>query len=183
MGVGLAFAVEIAQQLLLLGVHAEDRQAGAEILPLQAGDILELGVAMGIARTHGLLLQGLSLAVLVFAEQLGDDISTDRRPQRRDSKRDLFPRQVRPSHIGPHGIAGGVVPKDLEEVLFEGRVALNQLFPSTPFFRTRSVSQSSSASSSANPRRMVLGSHWSTPAMYSIPPCPSFVTSTAASRR
>ena len=125
LGVDLAFTVEIAQQFLLLGVHADDGQAGLQILLLQAGDVLELGVAIGIARTHRLLLQGLSLAVPVFAEQLGDDISTDRRPQRRDSTRDLFPRQVRPFHIGPHRIASRVVPKDLEEVLFEGRVDLD----------------------------------------------------------
>src|SRR5271157_2704000 len=103
MGVGLAFAVEIAQQLLLLGVHADDWKASAQILPLQAGDVLELGVAIGIARAHCLLLQCLSLAVLMFAEQLGHDISTDRRSQRSDSERDLFPRQVRPFHIGRIG--------------------------------------------------------------------------------
>ena len=48
LGVDLAFAVEIAQQFLLLGVHADDWQAGLQILLLQTGDVLELGIAVRI---------------------------------------------------------------------------------------------------------------------------------------
>ena len=97
----------------------------------------------GIAGAHRLLLQRLSPAVSVFAEQLGHDVSTGRSPQRRDPLGDLPPRQVRPFHVGPHRIAGGVVLKHLEEVLLEGRVDLDQPFAPTPFFRTRPVSSSS----------------------------------------
>ena len=65
---------------------------------------------------------------------------------------------------------------------FSSRAAetsINFLRP-PPFFRTRLVSRSAASSSSASPRRMVLGSHCSSCAMYSIPPCPSLVVSTAA---
>ena len=81
LGVDLAVTVEIAEQFLLLRIHADDGQAGLQILLLETGDVLELGVAVRIAGAHRLLLQRLPPAVPVFAEQLGDDVSTDRSPQ------------------------------------------------------------------------------------------------------
>ena len=47
--VDLPVAVEVAEQLLLLGVHADDGQAGLQVLLLEAGDVLELGVAVRMA--------------------------------------------------------------------------------------------------------------------------------------
>jgi hypothetical protein len=73
--VDLAVMVEIAQQFLLLRVHTNDWQAGPQILVLETGDVLELGVAIRIAGTHRLLFQCLSPAVPVFAEQLGYDVA------------------------------------------------------------------------------------------------------------
>ena len=175
-----AITVEIAQQFLLLGVHADDRQAIVQIIVLQAGDVLELGVAVWIAGTHRLLLQRLSPAVSVLAEQLGHHVSTGRSSQLSNPERDLPPRQVRPLHLRAHRIASGVVPEHLEKVLLEGAAALDYLFASTPFFRTRFGSKSSAPANSSNPRRIVLGSHWRIWAMYSIPPCPNLAASTAA---
>src|SRR5215475_10402807 len=47
----------------------------------------------------------------------------------------------------------------------------------------RPAAASSSSSRSRRPWRMVFGSHAKTRAMYSTPPCPSLVASTAAYRR
>ena len=74
----------------------------------------------GIAGAHRFLLQRLAPAEPVFAEQQGDDVTTDRRAHRGEAISDLPPREVGPLHLGPHRIAGGVVLKDLEEVRFEG---------------------------------------------------------------
>jgi hypothetical protein len=52
-----------------------------------------------------------------------------------------------------------------------------------PFFRTRPIAASSVSSSSANPCRIVFGSHCKTRAMYSLPPCSSLAASIAAKRR
>ena len=133
--VDLAVAVEIAEQFLLLRVHADDGQAGLQILLLETGDVLELGVAVGIAGAHRLLLLSFPPAVSVLAEQRGHDIPTDRRPHRGESLGDLPPRQVRPLDVGSHRIAGGVVVKHLQEVLLEGRAEVDQPFAATPFFR------------------------------------------------
>jgi hypothetical protein len=67
LGVDLAVTVEIAEQFLLLRIHADDGQASLQILLLEAVDLLELGVAVWIAGTHRLLLQGFPLAVPVLA--------------------------------------------------------------------------------------------------------------------
>ena len=66
-------------------------------------------------------------------------------PSLGDPRGDLPPRQVRPLHLGPHRIAGGVVLEDLEEVRLDRRVGLDQPLASAPFFRTRPVSRSSVA--------------------------------------
>src|SRR3954454_9354719 len=170
-------------QFLLLRVHADDGQAGLQILLLETGDVPELRVAVRVAGPHRLLLQGLPPAVSVLAEQQGHDVPTGRRPHRGEPLGDLPPRQVRPLHFGPHRIAGGVVVEDLQEVPLKPRADGDQPFPSAPFFRTRPVSRSSPPSSSACPCRMVLGSHSRTRAMYSRPPYPNFAASMAAYRR
>ena len=152
-------AVEVADQLLLLRVDADHRQAGRQVLPLEPGDVLELGVAVRMARPHRPLLQRLPPAVSVLAEQLRDDVAADRRPQLGDPPGDLPPRQVGPSHLEPHRVAGGVVLEHLEEVGLDRRVGRDQPLASAPLFRERPVSSSASPSSSARPCRMVLGSH------------------------
>jgi hypothetical protein len=63
-----AVTVEVAQQLLLLRIDADDRPAGLEILLLEAGDVLELGIAGRVPRAHRLLLLGLPPTVVVLAE-------------------------------------------------------------------------------------------------------------------
>jgi len=75
-----AVAVEVAQQLLLFRVDADDRPAGLEVLLLQACDVLELGITVRVPRAHRLLLLRLPPAVVVLAEQLGDDVAADRGP-------------------------------------------------------------------------------------------------------
>jgi hypothetical protein len=110
LSVNLAVSVEIAQQFPLLRVHADDRQAGAEILLLEMSNVLELGVAMGMVRTHCLLLQRLSPPVSVFAEQLGSKMSSDRSFQPSDPACYLPSRQANQFHLSLHRIAGGMVP-------------------------------------------------------------------------
>jgi hypothetical protein len=51
--------LEIADQLLLLGVHRDDRLAGLQGSPDLAVDVLELGVAVGVALPLDRLAVGL----------------------------------------------------------------------------------------------------------------------------
>src|SRR5262249_31369926 len=61
-----------ADQLLLLGVHRDDRLAGLQGGPDLAVDVLELGVAVRVALALDRLAVGLE-AVPRLMEQLGDD--------------------------------------------------------------------------------------------------------------
>ena len=67
LGVDLAVTAEIAEQFLLLRIHADDGQASLQIPLLEAGDLFELGVAVWIAGAHRLFLQGFPPAVSVLA--------------------------------------------------------------------------------------------------------------------
>ena len=129
-------AVEVADQLLLLRVDADDRQAGRQVLPLEPGDVLELGVAVGMARPHRPLLQRLPPAIAVLAEQLRDDVAADRGAQLGDPRGDLPPRQVGPSHLEPHRVARGVILEHLVEVGLDRRVGRDQPLASAPFLRS-----------------------------------------------
>jgi hypothetical protein len=186
-----ALAVEIPEQLLLLGIDADHRRPGLQRLLLQAGDLLELCVAIPVP-AHRLLLQRLAPAVALPPEQLRRDVAAHRDAQgahplgdllpRQGAHPlgDLLPRQVGPLAVAPHRIARGVTLQHLQEVLGEGRLDGDPPLPSAPLFRTRPVSRSSVPSSSACPWRIVLGSQPKRRAMDSTPPWPGFVASTAA---
>src|SRR4051812_16797610 len=176
-------AEEVPDQSLLLGVDADHRQAGREVLPLQPGDVLELGVAVRMTAAHRLPLQRLPRAVAMLVEQLRGDVTADRRPQLGDPPGDLPPRQVGPPQVKPHRVARGVVLEHLEEVGLDRGVGRDQPPASAPLFRVRPVSRSPSPSSSTRPCRTVLGSQPRRAEMYSIPPWPSLAASMAAYRR
>jgi len=76
-GLPLAPAVaEVADELLLLGVDGDDWLAGALHLGDLGGDVVELGVAIGVAGARESLLCGLE-AVSGGVEHLGDLLGAD----------------------------------------------------------------------------------------------------------
>ena len=77
LSVETALSIEVAHQLLLLRVDAQNRVVRPHVLPLEPGDILELLVAVDML-PHREGLAGLALDVVVLAEQLLDHGDTDR---------------------------------------------------------------------------------------------------------
>src|SRR5215212_2307287 len=67
--------LEIADQLLLLGIDRNDRKAGSEVLLNLLVDMLELGVSVRMARSFQCLLVRLE-AVSELHEQLGNELMT-----------------------------------------------------------------------------------------------------------
>ena len=65
-----AVAVEVANQLLLLGVHAQDRVVRVQVVPLDPGDVLELGVAV-LVSAHVEVLLDLTAEVAVHRRVTG----------------------------------------------------------------------------------------------------------------
>ena len=57
---------------------AQHRMAGVQVLPLQCGDVLELGVAVGMTRPHLHRLARLAFDVPVLLERLLDHTLADR---------------------------------------------------------------------------------------------------------
>jgi hypothetical protein len=71
--------LEVAHELLLLGVHREHRHAAFEAVLGLRVDVLELRVAIRVLRTaHGLVRR--LQAVLVFLEQLRSERPREPRP-------------------------------------------------------------------------------------------------------
>src|SRR5262249_53947024 len=174
LGVQAAVAVEVAEQLFLLGVDTEHGVGRIQVFLLQPGDVLELGIAL-LMLPHGLGLAGLAANIMMLAQQLADDPSTDAQAALAEAVGGLLVGQVGPADCGAHGVAGGVLFQDVEEGGVEFGEEVAAAPASTPFFRTRWGCGSGRCSSSSTPRRTVLGSRPKSWAMYSWPPWPSLV--------
>ena len=124
--------VEIADQLLLLGVHAHDRVGRPEILPLEPGDVLELLVAVGVA-THRLGLLGLAGDVAVLLEELLDHRHADRRARLGQVAGDLLIGQVGPADLLTHRVARRAILEHSEEVLLQEWDGVYALLRPAPF--------------------------------------------------
>ena len=135
--------VEVADQLLLLGVHAHDRVVRRQVLPLEPGDVLELLVAVGMA-AHRLGLLGLAGDVAVLLEQLLDHRHADRRARLGQVLGDLLIGQVGPADLLPHRVARRAILEHPQEVLLQVRDGAYAPLRPAPFLRTRSPSPSGS---------------------------------------
>ena len=124
--------VEVADQLFLLGVHAHDRVARPEIVPLEPGDVLELPVAIGVP-AHRLGFLRLAGDVAVLLEQLLDHRDADLRARLGQMIGDLFMGQVGPPDLLTHRVARRAILEHSEEVLLQQRDALSTLLRPAPF--------------------------------------------------
>src|SRR5512142_3408978 len=70
-----AWVLEVAHQFLLLGVHAEDRQAVREIPPAEAGQVAELPVPVGVVCPGQTFSVGAE-RIVMLAEQASESPST-----------------------------------------------------------------------------------------------------------
>jgi hypothetical protein len=154
-GVEFAVAIEVAQQFFLLGIHGDHGFAGLEVLLLEAVNVLELGVAVGMTRPQGLGLLRLAFDVAVLPQQLLDHPLARRRPTLRQPPGNLLPRQVGPLDLLPHRVAGGVITQHLQKVLLQRHAQVDESVASAPFFRTRPAAGSASNSKSKCPCPMV----------------------------
>ena len=109
----------------------------------------------------------------VLLEEPRDDVPTDRRSQLAHAFGNQTPGEIGPFHSSPHWITCGVIFENLAKVGLNGQILFDQGLASTPFFRMRSGSSTSSPSSYSIPRWMVFGSHPRTRATCSIPPYPT----------
>lgn len=73
---GTARIVEVADQLLLLGVHADHRLAGVPVIACLLVEIPELGIPVGMLTSLERLGVGLQLEALL-AQQASDGVGTD----------------------------------------------------------------------------------------------------------
>jgi hypothetical protein len=91
-------------QLLFLRVDAEHGLAPGQIRGLDASDVFELGIAIGM-RAYQLFLARLALTQAVLFEQLAHHVAARRRAHLGQAPTDLAPRQVGPQHALAHRIA------------------------------------------------------------------------------
>jgi len=110
---GAPVVLEAADELLLLGVDADDRQPLGEEVLAQFADAGELGVAVG-GRAAGELLVGDAHRVVHLAEQPRDGALADLDAERAKLDGDLARGSMRPFEPR-HGIAGGVVAHQLSD--------------------------------------------------------------------
>ena len=120
LGVEVALPVEVAHQFLLLGVDAQDRVIGLQVLLPEPGDVLELLVTVGML-AHGLGLLGLALDVAILSEQLLDHGHAYRCAGVLEPLGDLREGQIGRSDVVTHRVARGVVPQHAQEVLLQLR--------------------------------------------------------------
>jgi hypothetical protein len=135
-GVHLAVAIERPEQLLLLGVDAHDRVVRAQVFPLDARDVDELGVAIGVL-VEIQVFEHLTASVAVVAEELADGVLADVEVVLPQVRLDLAGGQVGPDDLGTHGRAGGVVLQDGVEGGHQFGHLLDQGPVATPLLRTR----------------------------------------------
>src|SRR5262249_50941897 len=140
------------------------RVARVQVFPLDARDIHELGVAVGVL-VHIQVFEHLAASVPVVAEELADGVLADVEVALHQVRSNLSGSQVSPDDLGTHGRAGGgAVLEDGMEGGYELGHLVYQGPVSTPLFRARSLGamssrgRSRSCSRSLWPRRMVLGS-------------------------
>ena len=99
-GVEMSFPIEIAQELLLLSIHAKDRVTSSFIGSPQPGDVLKLLISMS-HRLHGDFLLCLASPVAILLEQLAHHEGADSNAMLfLKGLSYLFGSQVRPEHIG-----------------------------------------------------------------------------------
>jgi hypothetical protein len=123
-----ALTEEIAELLAGLQVDAQDRIGGIEVVLLESGDRLELGVAIRVA-SQRLHPQGLPLMEAVPVEQLIDDMHTDMTATILHEINDLDLGQVRPDERLLGGAAGGVRDEDLAEVVVDLGIVVEPPLP------------------------------------------------------
>src|SRR5215472_17088994 len=108
-----AGVLEWADQLLLLGIHADHGQAPRQIPAPYPGQVAELPVAVGVARPRQALADGPQGEALLL-EQAGQGAVADGQPALAQGRTQLADRLVRPPHPRHRVTGDGVAHQVLQ---------------------------------------------------------------------
>ena len=119
-GEGLAGAVKVPQQFLLLRVDVEDRLVCVLELAPQPGNVLELSVAIRMV-SHRFLLPCRAASDLELSQQTTNHAPTGRSSQVDQPALQFSQRQIRPQHADAQPIARREFLKQLPQIRLQRR--------------------------------------------------------------
>ncbi len=148
-GEGLAGAVKVPQQFLLLRVDVEDRLVCVLELAPQPGNVLELSVAIRMV-SHRFLLPCRAASDLELSQQTTDHAPTGRSSQVDQPALQFSQRQIRAQHADAQPIARREFLKSC--LRFASSVGRDSISTRRPplFFRTRPTAESSGSPNSGS---------------------------------
>ena len=157
LGVEMSVAIEISDEFLFLGVHAEDRVWRVFVRVSQLSDLEELLVSLRMA-FGGQFFLGLASAEMMPPEQLRHRCASDSEAALDEFASQGTQREIGPKYADPHRIACRVIANDIEKGVVEAWKDTRQPAPTAPFFRERRGGRREGWESSRIPRRIVFSS-------------------------
>jgi hypothetical protein len=155
--VKLSVAKQVADQLLFLGIDADDRVVRVLVLGSKTGDLAELRIPLRMAFGLQFLLR-LASAEVEAEQQFRHGLDADTEAVGDQVGADAPQREIGPEYPGSHGVASGVVVQKSGEGIVQSGEDLGQRVAATPFFRERSGDKGAGSTRSRLPRRMVFSS-------------------------
>ena len=155
--VEMSLAVQVADELLFLGIDADDRVGRVPVFGTQSFDLAKLLIPLRMALGRQFLLR-LASDEVGAVQQFRHRHDADPEAIAARVLADATQRQVSPTHSRTHRVASRVVMDEGGEGVAQTGEDLGRRGPPAPFFRARPGGKEKGSIISRLPRRMVFSS-------------------------